>query len=172
MKVGTFFFVLYFWFFDILGCISGCGKVGNPSALGAEDRRFEFCHSDHVGRYMVLSPCPLHLYQPKQHQLVEQLPCKHQVVGSSPSFGSVGVQCWFYGQNVALAYVGSIPIVHPYLGEQLSWLESETDNFVVADSSSALPTTIFFRGFSSVGRASALQAEGRGIVLHNLHKRK
>lgn len=39
----------------ILVKVSWCGKVGNPSALGAEDRQFESDHRDHLSLCITLN---------------------------------------------------------------------------------------------------------------------
>ena len=73
-------------------------QFGSASGLGPEGRRFESCHPDQkvwefssAGRASALQaeghrfePCNSHQHYAGIAQLVEQLICNQQVVGSSP----------------------------------------------------------------------------------------
>ena len=87
--------LLYTSTWEIQVAIWRFSSVGRASALQAEGQRFE--------------PVNLHHYADLA-QLVEQLTCNQQVVGSSPIVGTMRVQ--FNGRTSAFQadYVGSIPI--------------------------------------------------------------
>ena len=82
-------------------------------------------------------------------QLGERLPCKQEVTGSIPVLSTKRSRT----------------------GQQLSWLEHTTDNREVDGSSPFWPTTSnkMKWGFSSAGRAPALQAGGQRFDPANLH---